>query len=200
MTASIRYAIPGVGTLQTGFDRIRIVCSTPVGVLKKKLPMHALEGASHRFEITTYTGQHPRMQSVLTIVCAGNDEPLRILFDYEALLGNYSVVAVEVAVDSEGGNTLSAPESLRALVGQLVKPRQRRRHLRVEHQPDKAPPPGCLAEPTHYFEGGRATIKLKAYARKRKLARGGHGEPHVRLEWTLTGKRAITRHLGGNTI
>jgi hypothetical protein len=197
---SFRYVIPGVGTMRTGFDRVRIVSSASVGALKKMLPMQALEGASHRFQITRYKGLNHRLRSDLTIICAGNDAPLRILSDCKALLGNHAAVAVEVALDAEDGTTLTAPESLLALVGQVVKPRHRRRQLRVEHQPDRTPPLGCLPEPTYYFEAGRSTVKQKVYARQRKLAGGGFGEEHVRLEWTLTGKRAITRHLGGNTI
>ena len=98
---------------------------------------------------------------------------------------------------SEDGS-LSVPESLLALVGQVVKPRQRRRQLWVEHQPLQTPPRGCLPEPTYYLEAERSTVKLKACARKRKLASGV--EAHVRLEWALTRKRTITRPLGGNAI
>jgi hypothetical protein len=200
MPTNIRYDIPGVGTMRAGFDRVRIVSSRPVAVLKNNLPRQALEEAGHHFEITSYTGQNPGLRSVLTIICAGDDTPLRILSNHKALLGEHAVTAVEIALDSEGGNALSATESLLKLVGQLKKPRQKRRHLQVEHQPDRAPPPGCLAEPTYYFEGGKSTVKLKVYARKRKLARRGYGELHARLEWTLTGKRAITSHVGGNAI
>jgi hypothetical protein len=194
-------------------DQIEHYCPTDVGVARARgvrdasphrdardRPVCIVERASYRFEITRYKGPNPRLRSVLTIICAGNDAPLRILSDCKALLRNHAAVAVEVALDAEGGTTLTAPESLLALVGQLVKPRQRRPRLRVEHRPDRAPPLGCLPEPTYYLEAGRSTVKQKVYARERKLAGGGHGEPHVRLEWTLTGKRAITRHLGGNTI
>ena len=77
MSTSIRYAIPGVGTVRAGFDRVRIVSSASVGALKKTLPIEALEEASHLFNITTYKGPNPGLRSVLTIICAGNDAPLR---------------------------------------------------------------------------------------------------------------------------
>jgi len=43
-------------------------------------------------------------------------------------------------------------------------------------------------------------VKLKAYVRLRKLPGGGFGDEHVRLEWTLSRKPAVVRHVGGNKI
>jgi hypothetical protein len=107
---------------------------------------------------------------------------------------------VEIAFDSVAGAPSSAPTGLLVLVGQIVKPRHQRRHLRVEHQPDRTPPPGCTSGPTFYFEDRRSSVKLKAYVRQRKLPGGSFGEEHVRLEWTLSRKPAVVRHLGGNKI
>ena len=57
-----------------------------------------------------------------------------------------------------------------------------------------------MPEPTIYFEGRKSSVALKAYMRQRKLPSGDFGGKHVRLEWTLSRKQAITRHLGGNKI
>ena len=39
----VRRSIDGVGVLQPGFDRIVIVSSAPVGVLKSRLPLQMLK-------------------------------------------------------------------------------------------------------------------------------------------------------------
>jgi hypothetical protein len=62
------------------------------------------------------------------------------------------------------------------------------------------PPPGCVDFPTIYYEDRRSTVGLKCYVRKRKYAAGKFGGLCVRLEWTLTGRRALARHLGGNHV
>jgi hypothetical protein len=66
------------------------------------------------------------------------------------------------------------------------------------HKPDDTPPAGCAAEPTFYLEDRNGSVGLKCYVRHQKQPGGGFGGLCVRLEWTLTGKRALTRHLGGN--
>jgi hypothetical protein len=54
--------------------------------------------------------------------------------------------------------------------------------------------------PTIYYEDRRSSVAMKCYARKAKLPEGLFGEGIVRLEWTLKGKPALVRHLGGNQI
>src|SRR5262249_31905082 len=70
----------------------------------------------------------------------------------------------------------------------------------AEQHPDQTPPPGCTAGPTFYLEDRKSSVKLKAYVRFRKLPGGGFGDEHVRLEWTLSRKRAVFRHIGGNKV
>jgi hypothetical protein len=197
MTSS--WAIPGVGELYAHFDRVLIVSPTPVGVLNTLLPVPTLRKTSHYFNITTYTGKNSKLRSIITVVCAQDCNPLAILNEHEALLGDYSVVEVEVAFDTANDNHAGARETLLALVGQLRKPWHRRGHLHVEHKPLCKPPAGCLPEPTFYFEDRKAGVKLKAYMRHQKFAGGGFAvEEHTRLEWTLSRKLAIKRYLYGN--
>src|SRR5262249_32976972 len=193
-------AIPKVGTFRPCFDRVVIVSSTPVGILKTRLPLKILEEVSHSFNITTYSGQHPRLCSVITVVCAQNHQPLQILAEYKGLLGDHRVVEVEIALDVVVDAASGAQDGLAALVKLIVKPHHRRRHLRAVHHPDQTPPPGCTSGPTFYLEDRKSSVKLKAYVRLRKLQGGGFGEEHVQLEWTLSRKRAVVCHLGGNKI
>ena len=57
-----------------------------------------------------------------------------------------------------------------------------------------------MSEPTFYLEKHGSGVKLKCYIRHEKLVGGGFGDLIVRLEWTLAGKPALIRHLGGNQI
>ena len=41
---------------------------------------------------------------------------------------------------------------------------------------------------------------MKCYCRRAKLPGGRFGACMVRLEWTLKGRPALVRHLGGNQI
>src|SRR5262249_62262143 len=75
-TIDTKWAIPNVGALRPCFDRVVIVSRTPVGILHTRLPLQILRKVSHSFHITTYTGQHPRLQSVITLVCAQDQRPL----------------------------------------------------------------------------------------------------------------------------
>ena len=45
-TIGTNWAIPNVGTFRPCFDRVVIVSSTPVGVLKTRLPLRILEEVS----------------------------------------------------------------------------------------------------------------------------------------------------------
>src|SRR5262249_31572426 len=49
-------------------------------------------------------------------------------------------------------------------------------------------------------EGRTSGGELTAYVRLRKLRGGGFDDEHVRLEWTLSRKPAVVRHVGGNKI
>src|SRR5262249_31222401 len=116
------------------------------------------------------------------------------------LLGGHRVMEVEIAFDAVADAASAAQRGLRALVGQIVKPRHQRRHVRAEHHPDQTPPPGCTRGPTFYLEDRKSGVKLKAYVGFRKRLGGGCGDEHVRLEWTLSRKPAVVRHIGGNKI
>jgi len=193
-------AIPNVGTFRPCFDRVVIVSSTPVGILKTRLPLKILEEVSHSFNIITYSGQHPRLRSVIILVCAQDHRPLQILAEYKGLLWDHRVVEVEIAFDVVADAASGAQEGLAALVKLIIKPYHRRRYVRAEQHPDQTPPPGCTSGPTFYLEDRKSSVKLKAYVRLRKLQGGGFGEKHVRLEWTLSRKRAVFRHIGGNKV
>ena len=177
-----------------------IVSRRPVGILNTRLPLQILRKVSHSFHITTYKGQHPWLRSVMTLVCAQDHRPLQILAEHKALLADHRVVEVEIAFDVVADAASGAQEGLVALVGQIVKPRHQRRHIRAEYHPDQTPPPGRTRGPTFYFEDRKSGVKLKAYVRLRKLPGGGFDDEHVRLEWTLSRKPAVVRHVGGNKI
>src|SRR5262249_26799917 len=185
-TIGTDWAIPNVGRLRPCFDRVVIVSSTPVGILKTRLPLQILREVSHSFHITTYTSQHPRLRSVIPLVCAQDHRPLQILAEHKALLGDHRVVEVEIALDVVADAATGGQEALRALVGQIVKPRHQRRHVRAEEHPDQTPPPGCTRGPTFYLEDRKSSVKQKAYVRLRKLPGGGFDDEHVPLEWALS--------------
>jgi hypothetical protein len=136
----------------------------------------------------------------MIIVGSPSADPWPIIIKHEGDLGRYRITRAEIAFDVEAGSIEVARESLFALVSQLGKPWHQRRHLFSVHKPDETPRAGCIAEPTFYFEGRKGSVGLKCYARHQKQPGGGFGGLCVRLEWTLTGKRALTRHLGGNQI
>lgn len=66
---------------------------------------------------------------------------------------------------------------------------------RQQPMPDQTPPAGCVSEPTFYLEDRKGSVRLKCYVRQQKIPGGGFGELCLRLEWTLTGQRALTCHL-----
>jgi hypothetical protein len=195
-----QWSIPGVGPLQPCFDRVEIVSSAPVGKLKKLLPIAALELACHSFELRTYTGPDPRLWSRIVIVSSHAANPWLILARHEANLGRYSITKAEIAFDVQAPSIEVARDGLFALIGQLGKRRHQRGHIFSVHKPDNTPPAGCVAAPTFYLEGRKGSVGLKCYVRHQKQPGGGFGGLCVRVEWTLTGKPALTRHLGGNRI
>jgi hypothetical protein len=196
-----RWSIPGVGALRPSFDRISIVSSRSVGGLKKLLPLADLKRVSHSFpDPRRYRGDNPRLQSIIDLVCPQTLAPLQILSKNTAALQRYSIIEVEIAFDVRAASIDDAGERQNALVGRQSKYRHRRRFLWSEHEPDKAPAPGKVSIPTYYFEHQKCGVRLKCYSRHEKLPGGRFGELILRLEWTLKGKPALTRHLGGNQI
>jgi hypothetical protein len=197
----VRWSIPGVGELRPCIDRVQILSTRPVGFLNHVLKSELrLQEVGHSVNVVTYKGDHPRFQSDVPVVCAQNHAPLQLLADHEAELGHYSIITVEVAFDVIGGVAGSAPEGQRAAIGQIRKPRHRRRYLQSVHKPNQAPRRGCVPEPTFYYEERGAGVGLKTYVRQRKLPGGGFGDEHLRLEWTLNRKAALDRYFGGNQI
>lgn len=170
------------------------------GRLKWRLPVAALKSAGHSFDILTYTGGHPRLRSRVVLTCAQDLTPLLILAAHEADLGRYWITQAEVASDASACTIDAARRSLFELVGALGKRHHQRGHVRSEHKPDQARLPGHVPEPTFYLEDRKGSVGLKCYARHAKLLGGQFGGLCVRLEWTLSGQRALTRHLGGNQI
>ena len=195
-----QWAIPGVGLLWPCFDYVQIVSSESVGALKALLPVAQLERACHSFNVLTYQGPDPRLQSRMVIVGTRNAKPWLILAQHEAVLGRYRVTQAEVAFDAHAHSIADAYEKFFALTGMLTKRRHQRRYLWSVHKPDNDPRPGYVSAPTFYFEDRKSSVKLKAYLRHQKLPGRGFGGPCVRLEWTLTGRRALTRHIDGNRI
>jgi hypothetical protein len=195
-----QWSIPGVGVLQPCFDRVTIVSSATVGALKVLLPTAALAKASHSFEILTYNGRDPRLQSRIMAVGTHSSNPWAVLAQHARVLARHRITQAEIAFDINAYTLPKARETMFKLVGLLAKPRHQRGHLRTVYKPDETPPPGCVPEPTFYFEDRKAGVKLKCYIRRQKLPARNFGRLRVRIEWTLTGKRALTRYLGGNQI
>lgn len=181
---------------QLSFDRVVFRSSASVGALTSTLPLEDLKRAAHSFNIVRYRGRDHRQRA--RIIAVGHSPELwRLLAHHESALKCYAVTVAEIAAD------FNAPEKsgpLPDLMNFLAKPWHRRRHLSSVHKPDEMPPPGCVAEPTIYFEDRNASVALKCYVRQRKTAGGGFGALCLRLEWTISGSRALKRHLGGNKI
>ena len=131
-----------------------------VGKLRTRLPIAALEQTCHKFDLRTYTGEHPRLRSRIVIVGTHTANPWPILARHEADLGRYSVTRAEIAFDVQAASIEAARDGLFALVSQLGKRRHQRGHIRSVHKPDDAPPAGCVAEPTFYLEGRKGSVGL----------------------------------------
>jgi hypothetical protein len=195
-----RWSIPGVGVLHPCIDRVVIVSPVPVGQLRSCLPISDLERASHAFDIITYRGSNPQLRSTLRLTGLQDAALWSILAKHERRLGRYSIVLVEGAFDVHAISVQVAQEHLDLLTGMLSKRKHQRGFLRCEHKPNHTPPPGLVSGPTYYFEDRKSGVNLKCYVRHEKLAGGKFGRPITRLEWTLTKKPALVRHLGGNQI
>ena len=158
-----QWSIPGVGPLWPCFDRVQIVSSESVGALKALLPVAQLQRACHSFNVLTYQGPDPRLQSCIVIVGTRNAKPWLTLAHHEAVLGRYRVTQAEVAFDAHAHSIADASEKFFALNGMLTKPRHQRRCLWSVHKPDNDPRPGYVSAPTFYFEDRKSSVKLKAY-------------------------------------
>ncbi len=197
--------LPGIGTGAIHFDRIRIVSTHPPGTVNWLLPVAQLRNLCHAFKVTTYKGKEPRLRSNIKIV-GPQPDALRLLWLHQAALGTYRVTLAEVAIDwavvpsSQVPATDRAANMMRTIVSHVDKPWHRRGHLRTAYDPYKKPERGHVCElAAIYYEDRRASVALKCYTRHVKLAQNQIGAGLcVRLEWTLKGKRAIDRHLGGN--
>jgi hypothetical protein len=192
------WQIPGLGALEPCLDRVVIVSPHSVGRLMNRLPIAHLKRSSHSFKITTYQGSMPdRFASTLSLTGAA---ALQILANHEHELGGYSAVAVEVAFDIKASSLDGARQKLFTLMRLLGKRRHQRGFVRCQWTPNIRPPEGCVLEPTFYFEHRKSGVNLKCYIRHRKRPLEAFGGLVVRVEWTLSGKAAIVRHLGGNQI
>ena len=198
----MKWSIPGVGVVHPCIDRVAIVSPFKVGRLKTRLPVPALKQISHAFDVNSPTSKaNPHVRSKVLVTGGRTLGPLLLLKQYEHELGKYSVVSAELAFDFAGGSSIDdAHRRLMTLVKLVGKFRHQRGFVRSEDKPHKKPPPGCVPEPTFYFENRKAGVNIKSYIRHDKLPGGGFGELIVRLEWTLNGKSALVRHLGGNKI
>jgi hypothetical protein len=196
-----RWSIPGVGDVHPCIDRVVITSPFSVGRLMVRLPKSDLERASHTFLVVT-PSKNASLQtgSVVQLSGARSLAPLLLLRNYELELGSYSIVSAEIAYDVFAASEDAALKCLTTLIGTLSKRNHQRGFLHCEHKPYHTPPPGRISGPTHYFENRTSGVNLKCYVRHEKLAGGRFGQPIVRLEWTLRGKPALVRHLGGNQI
>jgi hypothetical protein len=90
---------------------------------------------------------------------------------------------------------------LLALIAPLDKRWQQRGHLHLMSKPGARVSSGYLpGMPTIYYEERRSSVSMKCYGRRAKLPGRRFGACIIRLEWTLKGKRALLRHLGGNQL
>ena len=190
----------GIGTGLLNYDLVRIVSSQSVGALKKILPVTQLQMLSHSFSVTRYKGKDPGLKSNIKIV-APQHLAWCLLDQHHAILKKHRVTVAEVANDIPASAIEDAEQTMRTIISRLDKPRHQRGYLRSQHDPFKKPRPGHRSElPTIYYENRKASVALKCYARYIKLPARQLGGLCVRLEWTLKGKRALRRHLGGNQI
>lgn len=132
---------------------------------------------------------------------AGSDKLWTLLKKHEKALQRYSITEVELAYDAKYWPLGRAESGLLALLARLDKRWHQRGYLHLICKPGASASPGYLPDmPTAYYEHRRSSVAMKCYARKAKLPGGQFGGCVIRLEWTLKGKRALVRHLGGNRI
>jgi hypothetical protein len=197
---SPKWSIPGVGVLHPGIDRVLIVSTMSPGGLHYRLPISDIKEVAHSFNILTYEGESPHLQSTINLTCVGV-EPLPILQANDVALGRHSVMEAEIVFDGHASSIDDALERQAVLIGQSRKPRHRRGFLWSVQELQPAASAGYVSAPTYYFESRKCGVRLKCYIRREKLAGGEFGTNLiVRLEWTLAGKPALVRYFGGNQI
>ena len=195
------WQIPSVGVMHPCIDRVVIVSTASVGSLKTLLPLPILERGFHSFEILTYRGPHPHLRSRIVAVGAGNEQVWRLLKRHEHRLKRYWITLVELAFDVRNCFVEDVQPRLLTLTARLDKRWHQRGHLRLPSKAGAKVSPGYLpGMPTIYYEERRSSVSMKCYGRRAKLPGGRFGACMVRLEWTLKGKPALVRHLGGNQI
>jgi hypothetical protein len=195
------WRIPGVGILHPSVDRVTLVSPESVGALRALLPYARLKKEFHFFDIISYRGPDPRLKSTITAVGAGSVGPWVLLSKHAKTLGRYRITQAELAFDVKHCPGEYLERRLLSLIGRLDKPRHQRGYLHLIDKPSDRLSPGYLPRmPTIYYEDRRSSVAMKCYARKAKLPEGRFGVGVVRLEWTLKGKPALVRHLGGNKI
>jgi hypothetical protein len=195
------WRIPGVGVMHPCIDRVVIVSTASVGSLKTLLPLPILERGFHSFEILTYRGPHPHLRSRIVAVGAGNEQVWRLLKRHEHRLKRYWITLVELAFDVRNCFVEDVRPGLLALIARLDKRWQQRGHLHLMSKPGARVSSGYLpGMPTIYYEERRSSVSMKCYGRRAKLPGRRFGACIIRLEWTLKGKRALLRRLGGNQL
>jgi hypothetical protein len=192
------WAIPGLGRLYPSIDSVQIYSSATVGSVNHNYGA-LLKSLSHTFFVTTNNTNHPGNCSKLTVVGTNDSELWDALRAHDALLGRYTVGSVELAYDIEASSEDDARSKVRDIVALIQKPRHVRRHV-ISVESEQPPAPGQINGPTFYYEDRRSGVRLKCYARHRKLAGGRFGAPCARIEWTLQRKAAVDRYLGSNKL
>jgi hypothetical protein len=126
-----------------------------------------------------------------------------LLKRHEKPLRQYRITEVELAYDVRHCTVRQVKAGLSALVARLDKRWHQRRYLHLICEPLRAVTmsPGYLPGVfTAYYEDRRSSVSMKCYGRRAKLPGGCFGACTIRLEWTLKGRRALVRHIGGNQI
>ena len=132
---------------------------------------------------------------------AGNEQVWRLLKRHEHRLKRYWITLVELAFDVRNCFVEDVQPWLLALTARLDKRWQQRGHLYLISKPGARVSSGYLpGMPTIYYEDRRSSVSMKCYGRRAKLPGRRFGACIIRLEWTLKGKRALVRHLGGNQL
>jgi hypothetical protein len=195
------WRIPGVGVMHPCIDCVVIVSTASVGSLKTFLPLAVLERGFHSFEIRNYDGPDWRLQSRIVAVGAGNEQVWRLLKRHEHRLKRYWITQAELAFDVRNCLVADVQARLFALTTRLDKRWHQRGHLYLTSKPGAGVASGYLpGMPTIYYEERRSSVSMKCYGRRAKLPGGRFGPSIIRLEWTLKGKPALVRHIGGNQI
>jgi hypothetical protein len=195
-----RWSIPDLGIARPCLDRVEILSRESVGYLKTYLPIRRLQAVCHSLNVLSYRGPDPRLRSRIVITGTHTTRAWSLLAKHERLLGKYRVIKAELAYDVNATSVEDGRNQLFALVRVLDSSGRGRRRIRSFQKPDHDPPPGCVSEPTFYYGHRGASVALKCYVRRKKFSAGTFGPLCVRIEWTLTGARALKRHLGGNKL